>query len=147
MCEGDLAGSHVRASMYVYYTYTRKPYTQTVSAYACACACVCVCCMHACRQVPRYVHGWGYKLYLNPRTTPQWSITIKMQPYHPMAQLVLTRIPIRPLPHFLLSDQDPQEVLCYILMHMSAVSTLLPTRSSRRPLHAFRRPIEGGFCI
>jgi hypothetical protein len=40
----------------------------------------------------------------------------------------------------------PQEVLCYILIHMSAVSTLLSTRSSRRPVHVFRRPVGGGFC-
>jgi hypothetical protein len=32
-------------------------------------------------------------------------------------------------------------------MHLSAVSTLLSTRSSRRPVHAFRRHIGGGFCI
>jgi hypothetical protein len=31
--------------------------------------------------------------------------------------------------------------------HMSAVSTLRPTRSSRRPVPVFRRPIGGGFCI
>jgi hypothetical protein len=43
--------------------------------------------------------------------------------------------------------QTGAQVLCYIFMHLSAVSTLLSTRSSRRPVHASRRHIGGGFCI
>jgi hypothetical protein len=37
-----------------------------------------------------------------------------------------------------------QGVLCYIFVHMSAVSTLFPTHSRCRTVHVFPRPIRSG---
>jgi hypothetical protein len=62
---------------------------------------------------------------------PHWYPKCSFQGPHPYTLLLIYFCP----------EHDPLNFLCYILLHMPAVSTLRPIYSSSCPVHAFRRPI------
>ncbi len=57
---------------------------------------------------------------------------------------VAKRISMHLTPQFLCLVQEPQDFLCYIVLHLATVSSLLTTHSRRRTVHVFRRRIGSG---